>query len=177
MAKVISLGEIKQFIKEALGKGATLQEIRAVLQDKGWPQKVIEYALNAFRSTSKPLIQVQNVSKKFQKDTVLDCIKLDIYPGEIFAIIGVSGCGKTTLLNTLVGFVDPDEGEVRVNIDAEPTYTVDEFIPNPNAIKSLIGFSTQKSSLYENLTVEENLEYFASLYGFKDEEKQKKKKK
>ena len=152
-----------------------MQDIRVALQEKGWPQKVIEHVLNTFRSGAKPLLQLKNVSKHFGKEVVLNCVTLDIYAGEIFAVIGVSGCGKTTLLNTLVGFVEPDEGGVTLNIDAEPTYEVEKFIPNPNAIKSLFGFSTQSPSFYENLTVEENLEYFASLYGLKGEEIQKNK--
>ncbi|MBS3176905.1 ATP-binding cassette domain-containing protein [Candidatus Woesearchaeota archaeon] len=157
--------EVRDFIAHALAKGAQPEEIRIALLKKGWPDDIIETAFHAEKGASKSIVQIQNLTKSFDRNIVLNCINLDIYEGEIFALIGVSGCGKTTLLNTIVGFAEPDEGSVRLNMDVSSIVTTDLLFRNPHGIKKVFGFSTQTGSFYENLTVDENLEYFASLYG------------
>ena len=172
MASQRALANIKIFIEKALSKGATLEETRIVLKDHGWPQDLIDEALqnvSTHSSRQQPLIQMQNVTKSYNKEIVLNCINLSIYPGEIFALIGVSGSGKTTLLNSIVGFVEPDEGSVNLNLEAEPTYNIEAIYQSPYGIKNIFGVSTQIPSFYHQLTVDENLDHFASLYGLKNE--------
>ncbi|MEK6904174.1 MAG: ABC transporter ATP-binding protein [Nanoarchaeota archaeon] len=103
------------------------------------------------------LIEVKGVAKKFSRKVVLDNVSLNIRQGKIFGIIGVSGSGKTTLLNTMVGFCRPSAGEV--------LYQGKKIDRNLGAVKKDFGFGTQTNSFYPKLTVQENLEYFGTLYG------------
>jgi ABC-2 type transport system ATP-binding protein len=106
--------------------------------------------------TQPPFIQVVNVSKLFGKNIVLDGLNLDIGYGEIYGVIGKSGSGKTTLLNCLIGFLKPDKGSVLFQ-----SRDIKKDVTNVNM---QFGFSAQESSLYDKLTVDENLKYFGSLY-------------
>ena len=103
------------------------------------------------------LFQVRGLKKRFGKNVVLDDLNLEISEGEIFGIIGVNGSGKTTLLKILVGFYKPDEGEI--------SYNGQKLSRALKTIKKEIGFTTQESSFYPKLTVEENIRYFGALYG------------
>jgi ABC-2 type transport system ATP-binding protein len=92
----------------------------------------------------------------------LDKVNLAVKPGEIFGIIGLSGSGKTTLLNTIVGFVEPDRGDIVVK---NPKDKKDYLVSQQSLIvKEIFGFAAQHPSFYGKLTVEENLMHFASLY-------------
>ncbi len=116
----------------------------------------------------EPLFKIQNVSKYFGKKVVLEGISVDVMPGEILGIIGASGSGKTTLLNILIGFLTPDEGDVLFRFEHLLSFKNSEIYRSvhkkPNYIKRMIGFAAQKPSFYPNLTIQENLEYFGSLF-------------
>ena len=125
------------------------------------------------------VLQIRGINKKFGKKEVLQNIDLDIKAGEIFGIIGMSGAGKTTLLEILIGFITPDHGTMMflpkaANIDLPKSPTLISVAKEPYIIKKTFGFATQEPSFYDKLTVEENLKYFASLYGIKQEEIEKK---
>jgi|SRR3989344_35611 len=94
------------------------------------------------------VISLRGVMKKFRKHLVLDKINLDVHRGEIVGVLGGSGSGKSVLLKTIIGFLRPTNGSVFV--------------------KGKIGFSTQSNSLYGELTLRQNLLYFASLYDIKN---------
>jgi putrescine transport system ATP-binding protein len=66
-------------------------------------------------SPASPLVQIQEVSKKFDGVTAVDCVSLDFLRGELFAILGSSGCGKTTLLRLLAGFEEPTSGRILID--------------------------------------------------------------
>ena len=105
-------------------------------------------------------IKFDGISKSFGKHKVLNSLDLSIpYPG-IFGIMGLSGCGKTTLLNLMIGFWKPDKGRVYYN-----SISIRE---NKRIISQLFGFATQDGSVYPKLTVEENLYYFGKLYNMKN---------
>jgi len=91
---------------------------------------------------------------------------LDVNENEIFGIIGPTGVGKTTLLECIVGLLNPDEGDVYIKIN-ENYYSV---LKHRNHFKPFFGFASQYPSIYNNLTVEENLKYFAALYRLRKEE-------
>src|SRR5699024_8956574 len=60
-------------------------------------------------------IHIENVIKKFGKDTIINGLSLDVNPGEFFTLLGPSGCGKTTLLRMIIGFYSVEGGEIRIN--------------------------------------------------------------
>jgi len=104
-------------------------------------------------------IKFDGITKKFGKHVVLDNLSISIPFEGIYGIVGLSGCGKTTLLNTLVGFWKPDKGKVY--------YNAIDIHSNKRIISQLFGFATQAGSVYPKLTVEENLNYFGKLYNMK----------
>jgi len=118
---------------------------------------------------SEPLLVVRGLSKRFGPLPVLQDVDFHVQKGEVFGIIGVSGAGKTTLLELLIGFQQPDKGDVQFKMDSSllntaPTTHFVSVYDNEQLMKHLFGFASQKSSFYEDLTVRENLEYFGSLY-------------
>lgn len=126
---------------------------------------------------SYTLVQVANVTKAFGKRIVLDGLDLDIKEGEIFGIVGMSGIGKSTLLNLMVGFLRPDSGDITYRMDhllklSDSETQFRSVFKKTLDIRRLVGFASQTPSFYPLLSVKENLDYFGSLYGLtKDERK------
>lgn len=106
-----------------------------------------------------PYIELQNVSKKFGKNLVLDNLSLSVPFGEITGIIGTSGSGKTTILNLLIGFYKQTNGKIM--------FQSREILKDIGNVNTIFGFATQGGSFYGELNVEENLYYFGKLYGIK----------
>ena len=100
-------------------------------------------------------IEVKDLSKSFGQHQVLKDINLEIPPRKIFGIIGASGCGKTTLLKTMIGFWNADSGQV--------LYESRDIKKHAKFIRQIVGFATQENSVYSKLTVRENLRYFGNL--------------
>lgn len=112
--------------------------------------------------SKEDFIHVENISKSFGKQVVLDGLTLSIPYQGIFGIMGLSGCGKTTLLNIIVGFWKPDQGSVY--------YNGINIREHQRILNQLFGFATQAGSVYPKLTVEENLRYFGRLYNMRRKE-------
>ena len=109
-------------------------------------------------------ISLKNVNKSFGKKPVLNNISLSIEPGQIFGLIGPSGSGKTTLVKIIVGMDRPSSGDVHV---------LNTAVPDLNLLQQ-IGYMAQADALYTDLTGEENLAFFASLFKLKkDVQKQR----
>lgn len=162
--------ELNEFIQYSLSKGIPKESIEELLISSGWPKKFIESVLSkrlpageiSKASAKSSIISMKGICKSFGKHVVLNNINLSIKPGELFGVIGLSGSGKTTLLNTFVGFVPPDSGDVTVT-DPEDGKEHSIF-KRRDLVHKTFGFATQKPSFYDQLTVQENIEYFASLY-------------
>ena len=106
-------------------------------------------------------IEIKNLTKKFNDLTAIDKINLEIEKGEIIGLIGPDGAGKTTLLRLLASLLKPSSGSIVVEgIDVAK---------NPQQIKERIGYMPQHFSLYGDLSVSENLKFFADLYGVSPE--------
>ena len=101
-------------------------------------------------------IVIQEVSKRFADHQALRSVSLEVEPGELFGLIGPDGAGKTTLMRAICTLLLPDEGEI----------TVRGFSVRSQAgrIRSLIGYMPQRFSLYPDLTVEQNLHFFADIF-------------
>jgi ABC-2 type transport system ATP-binding protein len=104
-------------------------------------------------------IKVEQVSKSFGKKTVLNEVNLTIEKGQLFGLIGPSGAGKTTLVKMIVGMEKADKGSIHV---------LDKKMPNLSLLQE-IGYMAQADALYGELTGEENLKFFASLFGLNKE--------
>lgn len=102
-------------------------------------------------------IVIDNLSKSYGKVKALSGVSFSVKPGELFGLIGPDGAGKSTLFRLLVTLLTPDSGSAKVNgLDI-----VDDYL----AIRSCVGYMPGSFSLYQDLTVEENLDFFAALFG------------
>jgi ABC-2 type transport system ATP-binding protein len=102
------------------------------------------------------VIEVEGLVKKFGSFVANDHLTFDVYKGEIFGFLGANGAGKTTAIRILCGLSRPTSGRVMVaGIDAS----------RPEEIKKRIGYMSQRFSLYEDLTVTENIELYGGIYG------------
>ncbi len=102
-------------------------------------------------------ILIKNITKRYDDKLALDNVSLEIKPGEIFGLLGPNGAGKTTLIHILCGLIPMDSGEVFVGGTSVKK--------DPETIKSRIGFVPQEIVLFDNLSVNDNLDYFGRLYG------------
>ncbi|WP_369752176.1 ABC transporter ATP-binding protein [Flavobacterium sp. WC2409] len=107
-------------------------------------------------------ISVQNISKSYQKTVAVDSITFQVKTGELFGLIGPDGAGKTTLFRILTTLLLANEG----------TATVAGFdvVNDYKSIRNVVGYMPGKFSLYQDLTVEENLNFFATIFGTTIEE-------
>jgi drug efflux transport system ATP-binding protein len=101
-------------------------------------------------------IVVQGLTKRFGDFTAVDHLSFQVQPGEVIGYLGPNGSGKTTTIRMLCGLMKPSEGTAQVM-----GY---DIVHNPEAIKPFIGYMSQKFSLYDDLTVLENLEFYAGVY-------------
>jgi ABC-type multidrug transport system ATPase subunit len=102
-------------------------------------------------------IQVRNISKSYEKVSALDNISFDVGIGELFGLIGPDGAGKTTLFRIITTLLLADKGEVKIG-----DYDV---VKDYKKIRNNIGYMAGKFSLYQDLTVEENLRFYATIFG------------
>ena len=102
-------------------------------------------------------ISIQNITKKYKEITALDAISFEVKEGELFGLIGTDGAGKSTLFRILTTVLLPDSGEAYIS----GRHVVKEF----KEIRKRVGYMPGKFSLYQDLSVEENLSFFATIFG------------
>lgn len=108
------------------------------------------------------IITINNLSKDYKGKKALDNLSLTIKEGELFGLLGVNGAGKTTLIKILCGLTKKNCGKIIIN-----GFNLDTDV---DKIKEIIDISPQETSVANNLTVKENLEFFANIYGYNSEE-------
>ncbi len=108
-------------------------------------------------------IKTENLTRKFGRLTVVDHLNLEIQEGEIFGLVGPDGAGKTTTMRLLTGILDPTSGEAWVY----NKHTVKEA----ESLKEQIAYMSQRFGLYEELTVLENINFYADIYGVTEEKR------
>ncbi|HOT29626.1 MAG TPA: ABC transporter ATP-binding protein [Candidatus Ozemobacteraceae bacterium] len=105
----------------------------------------------------RPAVEVESLSKRFGEFVAVNRLSFSVAPGEVFGFLGPNGAGKSTTIRMLCGLLEPDEGRGTVGgLD---------IATQPEAIKAAIGYMSQRFSLYEDLTVEENLDLYSGIYG------------
>ena len=106
------------------------------------------------------MIQAESLSKHFGKFKAVDSISFEVKAGEIFGFLGANGAGKTTAMRMLTGLSYPTSGQAKVaGFDVRK---------HPEDIRRNIGYMSQKFSLYEDLTVRENIRFFGGIYRMSD---------
>jgi ABC-2 type transport system ATP-binding protein len=108
------------------------------------------------------VILVENLTKKYGNFTAVNSISFDVRQGEIFGFLGANGAGKTTAMKMLCGLINPTSGKAR--IAGFDVYKQSEDI------KKNIGYMSQKFSLYEDMTIIENINFYAGIYGLNKKE-------
>jgi ABC-2 type transport system ATP-binding protein len=106
---------------------------------------------------NEKIISVKNLSKEFGSFKAVDAISFEVYKGEIFGFLGANGAGKTTAIKMLIGVSKPSSGEALIaGFDLKT---------NAEMVKKSIGYMSQKFSMYDDLTVKENITFFGGIYG------------
>lgn len=108
------------------------------------------------------VIRTNKLTKRFGDFVAVDEITFDVHKGEIFGFLGANGAGKTTAMRMLCGLSIPTSGEA--------TVAGCDIFREPEEIKKNIGYMSQKFSLYEDLTVLENIEFYGGIYGLSNKE-------
>jgi len=107
-------------------------------------------------------LEARGLTKRFGSFVAVDALDLAVGAGEVFGLLGSNGAGKSTAIRMLCGLLRPSAGEARVlGVDVAR---------DPDEVKRRIGYMTQRFSLYDDLTVEENLEFFGGIYGLRGPE-------
>src|SRR6187431_3647994 len=109
---------------------------------------------------STPVIITEHLSKRFGDFKAVDDISFEVNAGEIFGFLGANGAGKTTAMRMLCGLSTPTSGSA--------TVAGFDVYKQTEQIKRNIGYMSQKFSLYEDLTVKENIRFYAGIYGKSD---------
>ena len=105
-------------------------------------------------------IEARELTKRFGDFTAVDHISFDVREGEIFGFLGANGAGKTTAMRMLIALSFPTSGSARV-----AGY---DLLKQPEQIKRSIGYMSQRFSLYQDLTVNENIRFYGGIYGLSD---------
>jgi ABC-2 type transport system ATP-binding protein len=102
------------------------------------------------------VVETEHLSRRFGSFVAVRDVSFEVYRGEIFGVLGPNGAGKSTTIRMLCGILDPSGGVARV--------VGHDVAKEPEQVKRRIGYMTQRFSLYEDLTVEENLEFYGGIY-------------
>src|SRR5687768_1977390 len=104
-------------------------------------------------------IVVKDLSRRFGAFTAVDRLSFDVQQGEVFGFLGANGAGKSTTIRMLCGLLRPTSGTALVGgVDVAK---------DPEAVKRRIGYMSQRFSLYEALTVDQNIQFFGGIYGLR----------
>ncbi len=107
-------------------------------------------------------IEVRGLTRRFGDFTAVDSITFDIQAGEVFGFLGANGAGKTTAIKMLIGLLAPTSGNASV--------AGFDVVRNADEVRRHIGYMSQRFSLYEDLTVRENITLYGGIYGLTDAE-------
>ncbi len=107
-------------------------------------------------------IEVRDLTRRFGAFTAVDAITVDVQEGEVFGFLGANGAGKTTAIKMLIGLLAPTAGSAKV--------AGFDILTQSEEVRRSIGYMSQRFSLYDDLTVRENIELYGGIYGLSDAE-------
>jgi ABC-2 type transport system ATP-binding protein len=154
-----------QKISEEVEKKYLIKSVKSNIEDsflQSLKQKLPEKSLLAERynlvenNAEKIVIEAQNLTKKFNDFVATDNVNFQIKSGQIFAFLGPNGAGKSTTFKMLCGLLKPTSGIAHISSIS--------LLDSPSEARAKIGYMAQKFSLYSELSVEQNLSFFASIY-------------
>jgi ABC-2 type transport system ATP-binding protein len=111
----------------------------------------------------EPIIEAHDLTRRFGELTAVDHLTLSVARGEIFGLVGPDGAGKTTTLRMLCSLVEPSEGSAQV--------AGHDVVREPQEVKDRIGYMAQRFGLYQDLSVQENMNFYADLFGITGSER------
>src|SRR6476661_5497069 len=117
-----------------------------------WPARKSWFMLP---KSDGPAVRIENLVKRFGDFVAVDNVSIDVAPGEIFGFLGPNGAGKSTTIRILCGLIAPTSGRAVVNGFDVATH--------PEDVRQSIGYMSQRFSLYNDLAVEENIEFFGGI--------------
>src|SRR5208283_778280 len=123
-----------------------------------------KFRLKASTLMDNKTVVVRDLVKDFPGVRAIDHLSFDASPGEIFGIVGPDGAGKTTIMRILAGVLPPDAGTA--------TVVQCDVVRDPEGVKQLISYMPQRFGLYEDLTVDENIRFYADLFGVRRSQRQ-----
>ena len=112
---------------------------------------------------AEPVIVTKDLTRRFGDLTAVDHLSLEVQRGEIFGLVGPDGAGKTTTVRLLCSLLDPTEGSAQV--------AGHDTVRDPDSVKDRIGYMAQRFGLYQDLTVDENMAFYADLFGISRRER------
>jgi len=117
----------------------------------------------AFPENSRPMVEVKNVTMHFNNVEAVKDISLNIASGDVLGLVGSDGAGKSTLLRLIATMIKPSQGEIYINgLDV---------VSEKQKIKNIIGYMPQRFGLYQDLTVEENMQFFMDIFDVPSKER------
>jgi ABC-2 type transport system ATP-binding protein len=116
------------------------------------------------QSANKPAIKADGLTKSFPGVRAVEALSFDVRAGEIFGLVGPDGAGKTTTLRMLAGIMPPDAGKA--------TVAGFDVVRDPEGAKHALSYMPQRFGLYDDLTVDENIRFYADLFGVKRAERE-----
>lgn len=111
--------------------------------------------------TGEPTVEARDLTRRFGAFTAVDRISFTVAKGEVFGFLGANGAGKTTVIRMLTGLLAPSAGEARV--------AGFDLVRETERVKRAIGYMSQRFSIYEDLTVRENIRLYGGIYGLSDD--------
>jgi len=121
----------------------------------------------ASQSNSPPMVEVKNVSVRFNLVEAVKAVSFNVDSGNIFGLVGSDGAGKSTLLRLIATMIKPSQGEIYINGL--------NVLTDRRKIKNIIGYMPQRFGLYQDLTVEENINFFMDIFAVSRAERKKRK--
>jgi ABC-2 type transport system ATP-binding protein len=130
--------------------------------DVGCRKKAVSIKVSFKKNQINSMLKIKNLNKSYGNRQVLKNLSLQINSGEVYALLGANGSGKTTTINIICNLLKADSGNITLNNQ-----------PISSATKKIIGIAPQENLLYQTLTCEENLKFFADIYGLDQKTRQK----